>query len=89
MSGMATHKVVLEGCATEESRNGEFEQRAHLCSSTWAATRASGRQWREEEKNIAEEVGAVAAGGRQGTAVNRENRISVRGHRGRIIARGS
>ena len=41
------------------------------------------------EKSIAEEVGAVAGGGRQGTADDRENQFSVGGHRGPIIARGS
>ena len=89
MSGMLDHTRGLEGRATEGSREGGLS-RAHTL--LWLRVCDSGGARHlpgNLEKKIAEEVGAVAGGGRQGTADDREKRFSVRGHRGRIIARGS
>ena len=89
MSGMTAHKGGRAGRATDGSREGGLTPRAHLI---WLRVRALPRvslPLQSLEKNIAEEGGGVAVVGRQGKVDDRENRFSVRGHRGRIIAHGS
>ena len=89
MSGMAVRKGGQTGRATEGSRESGLTPRAHLLQQRVCGDAGPARHGNLAEKNIAEEDGAVAVVGRQGTADDRENQFSVRGHRGRNIARGS
>ena len=88
MSGMTVHKGGKAGRAAAGGRESGLEPHAYLL---WLRVRDSGSAFvlaANLEKNIAEEVGAVAGGGRQGTAVDSGNPFSVRGHRGLLIAHG-
>ena len=89
VSGMPVHKGGQAGRATEGSRESGLTPRAHLLQQRVCGDAGPARHGKIAQKNIAVEDGAVAGGGRQGTAVDRDEQFSVRGHRGRIIARGS
>ena len=89
VSGMTEHKGGQEGRGTEDSREDGLAPRTHLLWQRACDSDSRQPQVQSLETNIAEEDGAVAVVGRQGTADDRENQFSVRGHRGRNIARGS
>ena len=89
MSGMAVMAGGPTAKENREGREGGSEPRAHLLEQLAGDSGARAAICRQSENIIAEEVGAVAAAGRQGTAGDREKPNLVRGHHGRIIARGS